>query len=271
MAQQIKFFEKNQADIEFSGVGITVTDTVATNNGQDIVDYVRNRKNTSGWITTESTDAANTTLEVELGDEFAIDTIMLVGMNWKAFTVKYWNVSAWVDFPTAIAETANDSETKIYSFASVQARKIQIIIMGAFVVDDDKWLKQLIITETLGQFTYWPVIKKPVHSTAKRKVKALSGKGKITEGVGAFSCSLNVSNWNNDADLGLVEDLYFYRQGFLVLLSGGDEDQFATKRKGYRNQDVYLMRPSNDYTPEYVKGLYETGVKIKIDLVETVS
>jgi len=271
MAEQIKFFEKNKIDLQFDGISITVTDAIATNTGSAFVDYVRNRKNSSGWITTGSTDAANTTLEVNIGDSKNLDTIAIIGHNFKAFTVKYWNVSAWSDFSTPISETTSTSVNSYFSFNTVTTDKIQIIITGAQVADDDKYIKQLILTEEIGQFSSWPAIKAPTHNTGKRITKMLSGKKNIVEAAGAFSCKLAVKTLTDSTDLALIETLYYNRVGFLMLLSGSDEDQFLNELIGYRNEDLYLMRATDSYKPEFFKDCYQLGTVINMKLEEVVA
>lgn len=270
MSQQISFFYKNYIDYSFDGVAITVTDSVASNNGQSFVDYIRNRKNSSAWLTTGSTDAANTTLEVDWGSNKELNSIMLVLHNFKAFTVKYWGGVSWDDFSTPIAETTNTAETNGYEFTTVITNKIQIIITGTQVVDADKVLRQLIATDKIGQLDGWPIIKKPTASTNKTVSKSLSGKVYVSESVGAFSCQLTVSNLKSDDDLTIIEEIYTRGEGVLVWLCGGDEDQFSSQRIGYRLEDLFFMRPIDEYTPEFYKGLYQTGIKFQMKLQEAI-
>jgi len=122
MGNQIKLLRKSAVDRDNSNITITVTDAVATNTGQSIVDYTRNRNNNSAWVTTGSTDAANTTLEVEMGDFESIDTIILIGHNFKAFTIQYYN-SGYQDFSTPISETTNTDDNTEFTFTGVEAMK----------------------------------------------------------------------------------------------------------------------------------------------------
>ena len=270
MASQITFYEKNKIDLDNPNVLMTVADSVATSTGESFISYVRNRKNSSAWITTGSSDAGTTTIDINMGSSFAIDTIMLIGNNWKSYTITYFDGATYSAFPTAISETTNTAENNRHQFASTSCQLIKIIINETQVADADKILKQLIITEELGQLDGWPMIKKPTHSTNKRRSKMLSGKTNLVESVGAFSCELSVENWKSDSDLIIIENIYSSFDGVLVQLNGFDEDQFSSKRIGYRNQDCYLMKPSDSYTPEWASGLYTTGLKIKIKLEEVI-
>ena len=114
MVQRIRCFQKNKIDLDDVNVAITVTDAVATSTGQAIVDFIRNRNNTSAWLTSGSTDAANTTLEINMVDVHSVDKLLLIGHNWKAFTVQYWNGTIYTDFSTPISETVNTDETTFF-------------------------------------------------------------------------------------------------------------------------------------------------------------
>ena len=272
MASQVMFFNKNKIDLDNPNASITVTDGTATNTGQSFVDYVRNRNNTSAWLTTGSNDAANTQLDIDMIDERDISDIFLIGHNFKAFTIKYWNGSSYVDFSTAISESNNSETTNNYSFTEVQSSKIRIIITGTQTANADKQLKQLVITNKLltGQLNGWPEIKNPRFSTNKKISTMLSGKANVVESVGSFEMSLSVKNWNDNSDLNIVEEIYFGKRAVLVWLSGGDVTQFSSERIGYRKEDLFLMRAINDYTPSFVSGLYISGLKIDLKMREAI-
>src|SRR4051812_33469430 len=106
MAQQICVFKKNLIDLSNTNGVLTVTDATATNNGQTFVDFIRNRNNSSAWLTTGSNDAANTQIDVDLGETRDITDIILVKHNWKAYTIKYSTDGvSYSDFTSAIAPT----------------------------------------------------------------------------------------------------------------------------------------------------------------------
>lgn len=274
MGQQIRFLQKNIMDLSYPQATITVTDLVAYNSGQEIVDFVRNRNNSSAWLTTGSNDSANTQLLAQFGVGRDISTIILVKHNWKAFTIQYWDelTTSWKDFSTPINETNNTDSTSHFDFNRVETNQIRIVISAVQIVDEDKELYQLIVTDSIGvgQLEGWPQIKNPTHDTNKRKTKMLSGKVHVVESVGSFQCSLEVANWRSVNDLTLVEDIYFRREGILLWLCGGDESQFSVASRGYRKEDLYYVRPTNSFEPEFVKGTYSNGQKIKMDLQEAI-
>lgn len=264
MAGQITFFKKNRADLSFSHVTITASE------GQDYVGFLRNRQISSGWATTGSSDAMNTTIEVDLVDPNEVDSIILVGHNFKSYKIENWNGSAWVPFTTPIDVTTEMKSTSYHSVTEGIITKVRLTIRGTQVADDDKFLSEFVITSKIGTLEGWPVIKEPTNSRDRKTVKMLSGKYSVRESVGAFTTKLQVKLWNISSDLDIVEELYASNDGFLLWLSGGREDQFAQVRQGYRLEDLPLMKCSNEYVPEFDKGLYKSGVNITIEMKEVV-
>ncbi len=273
MSSQIKFFTKNKIDLSVDNVTISVTDSVATDVGTNFVDFVRNRNNRSAWITTGSTDAGTTTMTIDMTDERDIEEILLIKHNLKAYTIKYWNGASFVDFSTPVAETTNIATTNNHSFDLVTTSMIEIVITGAQVVDADKFIHQIILTtnHSSGQLEGWPQLKRPRQNTNKRTRNMLSGKVNVIESIGGFSVQMEVSNWSIDADLTLVEEIYFGKRAVLVWLCGGDEAQFANQRFGYRLEDLFFMRATNDYSPEYNVGIYTNGLKVKLNMMEAIN
>jgi len=264
MAGQIIFFEKNKADFTYESVSVTATES------DEFAANILNRNNSTAWITTGSVDANETTLVIDMADTKDISEIILIKHNFKSFEVKYWDGTDYQNFSPAINETTNSDETNYYVVESVNTSRIQIVIHGTMVTDSDKFLYQFIATEKLGQLAGWPIIKDPKLSRNRKKNLMLSGKQTIFENVGSFSCTLKFNNFSSDQDFTLIENLYDQSEGFLVWLCGGDETQFKSIRQGYRMQDLYLMKCSDEYTPEYNKGLYKGTISLDIKLEEVV-
>lgn len=262
--EQIFFFRKNYLDISNENA------TTTASQGADFTDLVRNRNNISCWVTTGSVDADNTTFTVNFNEAWTLNFILLVKHNFKNYTVKYWDGSAYQHFPTAINVSNNTDETTFYEFSATSTTKIQITITGTMTANDDKFLYQLIAGQKIGQLDGWPMIKKPIVSRNRVISKMLSGKQLVRESIGFFSCRLSVKCWKDTSDLDIVEELYSENDGFLVWLCGNSEAQFSSPRFGYRKEDIYLMKCTNEYTPEWHQGIYSSGLKLDLDLVEVV-
>jgi len=266
---QILFLRKNFIDLQKPNVDITVTDSVALNNGQNSVDFLRNRNNISAWQTTESSDAANTVLLIEMFDFQDVDFIQLVKHNFKDYLIEWRdNLDVWNEYVNVVGSS---TDTSIHEqLIAVCTNTIRITIYNTKEADDDKELRQLIITEKQFRFEGWPVVKKPKHSQNRKENKMLSGKSRFVTSRGAFSTELEIKLTGNDHDLEMHEDIYYQAEGLLLLISGGKEDQFRTQRKGYRNEDIVLVKVADEYSNPYDKGIYSNGIKIKMKLKESV-
>jgi hypothetical protein len=265
----IAFFEKNFIDITRDNVTITITDAVASNTGQDFVNQLRDRKNFTGWGTTESTDAANTEILVDIPESAPLTDIFLIKQNFKSYTIQYWNGSSFVDFSPAINVSNNSQRTKRHSFAEVIVDRVKIVVNSTMTTDDDKLLAQLVLTQMIGQFERFPKIVSPTISKRRRTLGALSGKAKVMQSLGSFSVGIEQDEEYSNADLQLIDLLYSRFEGFLVWLSGGNENQFRIKREGYRLEDLYFMAITNENVPEMIEGFYYRGQRVNITLSES--
>jgi hypothetical protein len=266
IAQPIIFFKKNKMDYNFTEVLLTASQ------GSAYAPFVQRRSNNLGWMTTGSVDADNTTLTCDFVNSTTLTDILLIGHNFKNYTIKYWNGSSYVNFGTTINVTNSTDTTTRHSFASVSTTKIQCTITGTQVANADKSLNQWIATETIGQLAGWPLIKKPTFNYNKRVDTMLSGKKFVGINTGGFACDLSVKVWSSSADLTIVESLFVTGSGFLVWLCGGSTSQFSSSRFGYRLQDLFLMQCQNNYIPEWNQGLYKSGIgDLTLSLVEVSS
>jgi len=263
----IKFFRKNVIDFANSLIEITVTDAIADDDGQDFVDLIRNRDNNSGWGTTNSLDAANTTLEIQFGETRTIERAILIGHTFKSYTLKYWNGSAWTNFSTTIAPTTNEDSDTYHEFTEVQTTAVQLVILGTIDANTDKFLTQLILCEELGEFEDEPEVQ-PQFDKDRKATKFLSGKTFVARSVGGFNCRIRKKSVSNENDLSIVETLFNSYEGFLVWLCGGTVSQFETVRAGYRMRDIFLMNLSNEMQPEWLESRYYNGMQIDLRLVE---
>lgn len=264
MASQIMFLQKNFAD--YSNVNVTATASESPTYAYRVL----NRNNTSAWITTGSVDANSTTLTIDMVDQKLVSVIILAKHNFKSYTVKYWNGTAYVDFAAPINVTANAAGSTAHFVTPVSTSRVQITITGTIVANADKFLYQFILTSKVGQLTGWPVLKNVTHSKNAQNTKMLSGKYNVNRNVGSFGCNVSVTHWKSAADLTIIESLYNAVEGFLVWICAGDEAQFINRRIGYRFEDIYLMQCLDDYQPDYVEGIYVNGLALNIQLGEVV-
>lgn len=261
----IKFYKKSVIDLDNTLPVLTVTDSVATNTGSDFTDFLRNRRNSSGWATTGSSDAGNTQILIEFNDLKEFNRIMLVQHNFKNFLLEYRDVAdSWQTIQNV---TNNIDATNYFEFSLVEGSAVRLTITATQVVDSDKFLRQFIICEELGRFTIEPQI--TAQFSKERKVnRYLSGKSFVATQVGGFSCRINKSGVFTEQDLALIETLFDQFDGFLVSLTGGDTTPYETIRAGYRLRDIFYMQLSNEYEPNWDDGRYKNGMTIDLRLVE---
>lgn len=263
MPQQIRVFKKSKCDFSDTEVEATASQ------GSTYAPNVLNRSNLTAWVTTGSVDADNTTLTIDFNDTKRLDSIILLKHNFKSYKIEYWNGSAWTAFPTAIDTTTNTAESTFHQFTAVETTQIKVTIRGTITANQDKYLFQLIATEEMGQFNAWPIIK-PTVSRNRQRSKTLSGKEIVRPNIGAHQMQLNIAILRDSEDIALLEAIYDANEGVLIWVCGGDESQFSTAPRGYRLEDIFLMSPSAEYKPEFYKGLYQSGIVVKLDLVEVV-
>ncbi len=264
---QLRFFRKNFADFEKATVSVIASEAPT------LANFILQRTNRNGWGTSGSVDANNTTLQISLGDLATIDSLFLIGHNFKSFTIQYKDPvsGGWLAFSPAIAPTNSTDSTSFFSVTAVQTTDILVTILGTQVANSDKILNQFICTTSLGQLAGWPVLNNTKLAVNLTELQTLSGKSAIIQNVGKFSQSLNVTNWSSAADLAIVESLYNSPEGFLYWPCGGNQTQFSSVRQGYRLQDIYLCRCNNEFNPDWADGLYKAGMTIQIDLVEVIT
>jgi len=262
-----KVYRKNTIDLDNENISITITDGIATDTGEENANFVRDRKNNTGWGTTGSSDAANTIFQVLFGDEQDIDNLFLIGNNFKDFSIETFDGSIWTNLFTV---SGNNKTTYHNEFTKLTAQGIRIIIDSTFKVDDDKFLSQFIVSEKLGQFQESPMVEMENGKNRKR-INLVSGKSKIIQNSGAVEIEITHKNQINDNDLNLVEEMFNSYSGFLFWPCGGDEAQFRTVRIGFRRQDIFLMAPRNEYSnPWGDDSNYLSGTNYKLELVEVV-
>jgi len=259
----IKFIEISHLDIIKENV------TVQVSSGSSLRNRMRDRRYATQWSSTGSDDMTTETIEIDFGVAVNVDFIQLLNFNWKAFTIKYDVASTPTDFSTPIAETNNTEVNSLIfdSFTPISTQKIYIEIDSTVVADQEKVIGELLISEILGELIGFPTIK-PTVSRNKIVKNMLRGKKRIVDSDTTIGYSLGFKTYPNTADMQLMESLFIRRNPFHVLISGGDESQFADPRMGYRDRDIRLMSVSSSYSPVYYKNLYYSGVDFTFDLVE---
>lgn len=266
----IKFFRKNYGDIDNASCLVSVSSGTATRNN------ARDRRTYTKWSSVDSDDSTTETFEYDFGASYAVDRIILVRNNFKAFTVKYWDGSAWAHFSSVvtkegsqsnITETVNTKSTNYYEVASVSTQKIQVEITTTQTVDAEKEMYELIATEELGTFESYPVYEQSFELNQAKK-ETIGGKCKYSILDEKFSCTLGFEAYGNPADHALIQSIWQEREEFLIYPCGGNEAQFRYARQGNRLQDIYLVWFDGTFAPNHLRNVYVLPLSYSVTLVE---
>jgi hypothetical protein len=269
MAEQVKLFEKNIIDYNNTGAVFTVVDTQSTNNGQEVVAFIASRKNSNAWVTAGSADSYNTAIEITLGGASRVQDILLLGHNFKNYTIEYDVNDVWT---ALVSETNNTDSSTSHNFAQIITTKIRLTITGTIVADDNKYLQQLIITRPFrsGQFVGWPTVK-PTLDQNKKANEMLSGKVNLSQSLGGYTIDIGIRSSESANDLLIFQEMYTrFSEGFLIWPNGGDSNQFRENMIFWRPEDIFLVKPVDSYVPEWFRGIYSNGMPLKTRLKEVI-
>ncbi len=270
----IKFFAENYALSDNGGAVTVSSGSVAANYAIDKLPYTY-------WTSVGSNDSTQETITVSFASQ-AITRILLLDHNWKDYTVKYWNGSAYVHFAsvvgmdgsmTNITETAFADSSSYYEVASVTTTLIQIKVNKTQTADAQKYIATIMPTIELGTFAGFPTIN-PVNLTRTvRTMQMLSGRVKMVKQPAAFSVTLSFQNYpvlSYSADINVITTLIDRETPFYIWLCGGrrGSNYFSANMRGFRLQDVYRVQIDSDYVSNWTDNIFRSGQNLG-DLVFT--
>lgn len=271
MAQQIKFFKKNKFDFTEE------TASTATTNS-DAAALTLDRRNTTFWVGDSGTATQTLTWTHAGGQAFPIDSIFFLLHNWNTstYSVSYVDASDVTQdlvisgvLQSGVTALTSDDSIQL-SFTSDSAKSVSVTATVATAMTGLR-LAQFIATESIGQLEGWPIVGNNRLDQNTSNTNAASGRQIFSQNEGGYSFSLSVAAWNVTNDLQLVQDFYVARSPQLVWVNAGDESQFSNPLIGFQFEDIYLMKPTNDFRPIKLSGLYDAGYRIRIQVAEVSS
>lgn len=271
-----KFFKKSKC-LFADGATIETTSSVGT--GQLALD----RNPITYWRSIGSDDTVTESMEVTFAEEITFDRLFLIDHNFKDFSVKYDVAGVWTDFASVvglsgsqsnIAETSFADDTAYYQFTPVTTTKIQILVTKTQVVDAQKYINQIIVTEELGTLVGFPKIKGTVIDRNLRKDEMLSGKILVQKSEKSFKATLDFDDYpaTLSADVDLIFLLQEYEDNFMIWLCGGrrGSQYFRKQMEGYRLRDVYTVQLVAPLDPIYGKNQFHGTVNFTAKFEEAV-
>jgi len=265
---KITLYEKNFLDKSFTAPTIVITDGTATDLGNDIVNFMRDRSNNTGHATTDSDDAGLTRYDVDLVDGFQADTIALLNHNFDSLTLQKFSGAGFGDFSNPIALVGNTKTSNFFEFGEVTPNLYRLIVQGTIIPDADKLLSQFIITKRIGTFDAEPDLEEVIFDEGKIITNMVSNRRHIARRAGAANVVMTFPPNRSQNDINLIKRWYDSNTGLLVSFVGGDDSNIGLTVRGWRSSDLFLMAPLGNYDTAWEKGRFAFGQKNSITLAE---
>lgn len=133
MNENVKFLSSNL---------ILATDTLAASSGDDTLQYIIDRKNTTEWASSGSSEGVAATITWTPDAPISISRIILKGINWKIFTIKYNTTS---DFNPVLSYTVNADEDLVIEVDLQQVTNIVFSCSNTIGAVAEKICSQIVI------------------------------------------------------------------------------------------------------------------------------
>ena len=257
----IKFLDISHLDIDSIAVLVAFS-------GQGLIDLLRDRRKSTRWSSESSNDTITETIDIDFGALKDVDYIQLVNHNLKQFTIKYDVAGTPTDFSVPINETTNTSTNNIYNnFTKINTQKIYVTAIKTITANEEKKIAELIVTELLGTFSGFPIIKAAL-SRNKIVKKLVRGKKKIANQDQTMVIDMEFKRYPIETDMALIETLDARTNPFYILLSGNQENLFTNLRDGWKNEDIRLYGITSKYEPNYTDNIISLRPNFKIKFEE---
>lgn len=231
-----------------------------------------------------SSDSITESIEITFAADKTIDRLFLKNFNGKDFNVMYDVSGVWTHFSsvvdingsqTNITETVYASDTYYAEFASVTTGKIRIQITKTQVVNAEKFINQVIVTEELATLVGYPEVKQVSLDRNMRSKKTISGKYSIQKSLETFAFGLAFKNYPSSSvynvDIDAMLELHDLEEPFLVWLCGGrfESKHFSYTLPGFRLKDVIQMQVNRAFKLSYTDNIYVNPLNLaSVNLVE---
>lgn len=270
----VKFFEQDYALFR---LGATAT---ASSNG-DSINFILDVNRYTRWESVGSSDATTETIEVTLNGEQTINRIFLLGFNFKAFSVKYFNGATFVDFANVIGvngvtksginETNYNDNSAYYEFDSVTTSRLEITCDKTQVANAQKFLNNFVATAEIGTFSGYPRVQ-PRSDRNETKARSLSRKYVIQKTYETTKIKINFKTHPFQNDLDILDALFNREEPFLIYPCGGrsGENFFRINQKSWRLEDLFNVQLAGQMRNDYEKGVYTLGFNKSITFEEHV-
>lgn len=274
----IKFFDKIK---NLATNGATAT---ASPSGNASAPFILDRRRVTLWRSSGSNDATTETITVTLPSSTTFNRLFIVGHNWKDFVIQYDVAAVWTDFAAVVGldgtppgpgikETAFADDTAYYEFTQISTTKIRLQANKTLVVNDEKFLGALILTNEIGTMVGFPLLKVDIRR-GKVTTEMGSGRVNVDETVETRHFELRMETYPSSTtyqpDVSLAFTLNELNLPFLIWPCGGKRGTAAFNHtlRGFRLQDVEQVKITNEIEATYTQSIYTGGANLSLQMSE---
>lgn len=273
--------------------------TLTASTGDASADNVKDFDKSTKWSSVGTDDTTVETFDVIFTSYQVINRILLILMNFKVFTIKWWDGAAYQDFSnvfskiddsvgSSISESDNSDTDRYYEFDTVVTKQIRISITSTFVpdvgvygtddygggsdygaIDQEKTLAELYVGKEIGTFvedlTSSPNSFEPIFSDTNSVYIKKSNGGFIKyEKSDKWMADVSLSEILETNDQAIINTMYDDGQ-FAILPCGA----VPYTQRGWRLQDFYNVTIRGDLESEFAIGrVASVGLNYDFDLLE---
>ena len=232
------------------------------------------------WQSSGSSDTIVETIQVTFSQSLTMDRVVLINMNFKTFSVKYWDGSAWVDFtgvfysqdtvvPVGIYGSSvygglhgyaisganidnNELNTRYFAFDSVSTTSLLITVTKTIIPNAQKFMHELYAGVEIGTFSDDIMCKPNSYSATVRASDSMiitkSNGGRIRyEKSDKYRARISLKQVTGSNDTGILDEVFTY--GELAIWPCGGKNDYTTR--GMRIQDFYSVVVSDDQESDF--------------------
>jgi len=193
---------------------------------------------------------------------FGVNSIILIGNNFKAFTLEYWNGSDYVALPNWTAQTANTETSFCVTFNYTSTSRIRIRATETMKPNREKEICELVIARQRFSLSENPKI---YNLTFSQKVKRLElGDGGVIQSFTRFATNRT--------------QRYSVRVSFTLLSRTDYERLYTLKNEGvpflfYAESyqvpsEIWYVNWVNAWTAKYSVSFKGAGYDVDMELME---
>ncbi len=229
-----------------------------------------------------STDIIEVFFTMTFSSARTLNRIFMLGINFKDFTVEYWNGSAWVNFTNVITQLSSTPVTGIdyasfatdflyAEFDSISTTSVRWRCLTTQTVNANKQINKFIATFELGTLLGFPTIDLS-HSNNANVQQSQSGYASINKRFKIANLNLGFNAYPVQADIDLLLTLFERSDPFLVWLCGGNfgTTYFRFSQLGYRLKDLYLMDCIGDLGANYYANIFVNAPVTAMSFTEAI-